>query len=105
MVGIADRVKTIVEMFAIGLAPTGSKDPYALRRAGNGIVRVLAEAGAASVLSLADMAGAATAASAQDKANEKGGVLEFMRERLNFICGRRGICIRRGECGDGGGRQ
>ena len=85
LVGIADRANTIVDMFAIGLAPTGSKDPFALRRAGNGIVRVLAEAGAASVLSLADVAGAATAASAQDKAKEKQSeVLEFMRERLTF---------------------
>jgi glycyl-tRNA synthetase beta chain len=85
LVGIADRANTIVDMFAIGLAPTGSKDPFALRRAGNGIVRVLAEAGAASVLSLEDVAGAATAASTQDKANEKqADVLAFMRERLTF---------------------
>jgi glycyl-tRNA synthetase beta chain len=30
-------------MFSIGLAPTGSKDPFALRRAANGIVKILAE--------------------------------------------------------------
>jgi glycyl-tRNA synthetase beta chain len=41
--GIADRMNTIVDMFAIGLAPTGSKDPFALRRAANGVVKILAE--------------------------------------------------------------
>jgi glycyl-tRNA synthetase beta chain len=42
--GIADRINTIVDMFAIGLAPTGSKDPFALRRAANGIIKLLADA-------------------------------------------------------------
>jgi glycyl-tRNA synthetase beta chain len=43
LLGIADRFQTIVAMFGIGLAPTGSKDPFALRRAANGIVKILAE--------------------------------------------------------------
>ncbi|HWZ11671.1 MAG TPA: glycine--tRNA ligase subunit beta, partial [Acidobacteriaceae bacterium] len=37
-----DRIGTIVEMFGIGLEPTGSKDPFALRRAANGVVKILA---------------------------------------------------------------
>ena len=41
--GIADRIQTIVAMFGIGMAPTGSKDPFALRRAANAIVKILAE--------------------------------------------------------------
>ncbi len=45
VLGIADRVQTIVAMFSIGLEPTGSKDPYALRRAANAIVKILAETG------------------------------------------------------------
>jgi glycyl-tRNA synthetase beta chain len=45
LLGIADRVQTIVSMFSIGLEPTGSKDPYALRRAANAIVKILAETG------------------------------------------------------------
>ncbi len=45
VLGIADRVQTIVAMFGIGLEPTGSKDPYALRRAANAIVKILAETG------------------------------------------------------------
>jgi glycyl-tRNA synthetase beta chain len=43
LLGIADRIGTIVEMFGIGLEPTGSKDPFALRRAANGVVKILAE--------------------------------------------------------------
>jgi len=45
ILGLADRVQTIVAMFSIGLEPTGSKDPYALRRAANAIVKILAETG------------------------------------------------------------
>jgi glycyl-tRNA synthetase beta chain len=45
VLGIADRVQTIAAMFGIGMEPTGSKDPYALRRAANGIVKILAETG------------------------------------------------------------
>ena len=41
--GLADRIQTIVAMFDIGQAPTGSKDPFALRRSANGIVKILAE--------------------------------------------------------------
>lgn len=45
LLGLADRFQTVSAMFAIGLAPTGSKDPFALRRAANGIVSILAESG------------------------------------------------------------
>jgi glycyl-tRNA synthetase beta chain len=45
ILGLADRMATIVEMFAIGLEPSGSKDPFALRRAGNGVLKILAESG------------------------------------------------------------
>jgi glycyl-tRNA synthetase beta chain len=43
MLGLADRVQTIAAMFSIGAAPTGSKDPFALRRAANAVVKILAE--------------------------------------------------------------
>ncbi|RDI43997.1 glycine--tRNA ligase subunit beta [Falsibacillus pallidus] len=42
-VSIADKMDTIVSCFAIGLIPTGSQDPYALRRQASGIVQILAE--------------------------------------------------------------
>ncbi|HEU5232251.1 MAG TPA: glycine--tRNA ligase subunit beta [Terriglobales bacterium] len=43
LVSIADKADSIAGMFALGLQPTGSKDPFALRRQANGIVRILAE--------------------------------------------------------------
>jgi glycyl-tRNA synthetase beta chain len=43
LLGISDRIQTIVWMFGLGEAPTGSKDPFALRRAANAIVKILAE--------------------------------------------------------------
>src|SRR5438105_168142 len=43
LLGIADKIDSIVGMFSLGLQPTGSKDPFALRRQANGIVRILAE--------------------------------------------------------------
>jgi glycyl-tRNA synthetase beta chain len=45
--GIADRADTIAGMFRLGMEPTGSKDPFALRRAANSIVKILAETGVA----------------------------------------------------------
>ena len=40
---IADKADSIAGMFALGLIPSGSKDPFALRRAANGIVKIVAE--------------------------------------------------------------
>ncbi len=40
---MADKLDTLVGIFGIGMLPTGSKDPYALRRAALGILRVLIE--------------------------------------------------------------
>jgi glycyl-tRNA synthetase beta chain len=45
LLAIADKADTISGMFELGLEPTGSKDPFALRRAANGIVKILAESG------------------------------------------------------------
>jgi glycyl-tRNA synthetase beta chain len=77
LLGIADRIQTITAMFGIGSAPTGSKDPFALRRAANGIVKILAESGLP--LTLGDVLKAA----GPDDANREQ-VAAFLRERLNF---------------------
>lgn len=42
-VALADKIDTLTGMFAIGEKPTGSKDPFALRRAGLGIIRIILE--------------------------------------------------------------
>jgi len=43
VLAIADKLDTIVGLFAIGQPPTGSKDPFALRRAALGILRIIVE--------------------------------------------------------------
>jgi glycyl-tRNA synthetase beta chain len=44
IVALADKLDTLRECFKIGLVPTGSKDPFALRRAAQGVVKILFEA-------------------------------------------------------------
>lgn len=41
VVGLADRLDSIAGLFAVGLIPTGNKDPFALRRAAIGLVSIL----------------------------------------------------------------
>jgi glycyl-tRNA synthetase beta chain len=77
LLGLADRVQTIVGMFGIGMAPTGSKDPFALRRAANSIVKILAESGLPLTLtSVLDASGA--------EATNRKQVAAFLQERLSF---------------------
>jgi glycyl-tRNA synthetase beta chain len=44
-VALADKIDTLVGFFAIGEKPTGSKDPFALRRAALGVIRIVLENG------------------------------------------------------------
>jgi glycyl-tRNA synthetase beta chain len=77
LLGVADRIQTITAMFGIGNAPTGSKDPFALRRAANSIVKILAESDLP--LSLSDVLKASPAEAVVEQQ-----VSAFFRERLNF---------------------
>jgi glycyl-tRNA synthetase beta chain len=79
LLALADKADTISGMFSLGLEPTGSKDPFALRRAANGIVKILAEGEPALPLTLGDVADAA----AQDEALRRK-VEVFFAERLEF---------------------
>ncbi|MGA2739869.1 MAG: glycine--tRNA ligase subunit beta [Bryobacteraceae bacterium] len=45
LVSLADKLDTLRECFRIGMAPTGSRDPFALRRAAQGAVKILVEGG------------------------------------------------------------
>jgi glycyl-tRNA synthetase beta chain len=79
LLAIADKADTIVGMFGLGLEPTGSKDPFALRRAANGIVKILAEAEPALPLTLGDVVDAVTTSDALRLSVER-----FFAERLEF---------------------
>jgi glycyl-tRNA synthetase beta chain len=77
ILGLADRLATVAEMFAIGLEPSGSKDPFALRRAANGIIKILAESGLPLTLT-------ALETMAQKSLPRAGAVGAFLKERLDF---------------------
>jgi len=79
LLAMADKADTIVGMFGLGLEPTGSKDPFALRRAANGIVKILAESEPALPLTLGDVV---DAASASEQVRLK--IEVFFAERLEF---------------------
>jgi len=70
LVALADKVDTLRGCFAIGLIPSGSKDPFALRRAAQGVVKILVESGLS--IPLARLA-------AGDK-----GLLEFLLDRVRY---------------------
>ncbi len=53
VVSLADKLDTLRECFRVGLIPTGSKDPFALRRAAQGVVKILFEARLASAIAAA----------------------------------------------------
>lgn len=44
LLSVADKLDTLEGCFGIGMIPTGSKDPFALRRAAQGVVKILVEA-------------------------------------------------------------
>lgn len=81
---IADRLDTMVGCFGIGLEPTGSKDPFALRRAAIGIQRMAIEGGIH--LDLPDLARRAYRAfgSRMERGEDEvvEAVLDFLNERL-----------------------
>ena len=45
LLAVADRLDTVAGLFAVGERPSGSRDPFGLRRAAQGVVKIVAEAG------------------------------------------------------------
>src|SRR5262249_50198387 len=70
IVALADKLDTLRGCFGVGMMPTGSKDPFALRRAAQGVVRILVEG--KFTLPLIDLIGG-------DQA-----LREFMEERVRY---------------------
>ena len=90
VLSICDKADSIAGMFSLGLQPTGSKDPFALRRQANGIVKTIAEHKLPLTLSrLFDLArGAYQGSPAEQKFKRDfdytNAVAVFFRERLEF---------------------
>ncbi|HEX6503195.1 MAG TPA: glycine--tRNA ligase subunit beta [Terriglobales bacterium] len=90
VVSLADKADSIAGMFALGLIPSGSKDPFALRRQANGIVRIIAEQRLPLGLGqlFADARESYRGSEAEHKFSDRIDfpkvVGEFFRERLDF---------------------
>jgi len=97
VLSIGDKADTIAGMFALGLVPSGSKDPFALRRQANAIVKVIAEK--KLPLRLGELMRDARTGYQKSEAEKKfvedakyaESVAAFFRERLEFylrdVCG------------------
>jgi glycyl-tRNA synthetase beta chain len=93
-VALADKFDSLVGCFAVGLVPSGSSDPFALRRAAIGIVKVLLETKLPVSLSMVIARSARTLANGPRKISvtlqvEKQ-VLEFLLDRARFVLKERG---------------
>ena len=91
VVALADKLETLVGIWAIGLQPTGEKDPFALRRHALGVMRMLVEK--RLPLSISDLLADAAAvfegqAAFKDPRSE---VIAFMLERLRGMLRERGF--------------
>ena len=88
-VALADKLDSVVGCFAVGVVPTGSSDPYALRRAALGIVKIILEKKLPVSLSLA--IGAAAKALLMHKPkrgvtpDQETQILEFLLDRAKFV--------------------
>jgi glycyl-tRNA synthetase beta chain len=92
-VALADRLDALVGMFAIGQVPTGDRDPYGLRRAALGVVRILMETRPAlngDLRRLVAMAADALGVAPERKESVVAAVREFVRERLANLMKERG---------------
>ena len=90
-VAVADRLDTIVGIFAIGQKPTGVKDPFGLRRAALGVLRIMIEAPLnidLEALLKQAAAGLADKVNADAAVND---VFDYMMERLKAYYTDRGI--------------
>jgi glycyl-tRNA synthetase beta chain len=79
-VALADKLDTLVGIFAIEQRPTGAKDPFGLRRAALGVLRILLEARVE--LDLTALLAASAAAQPVQRAGVADEVYDFIAERL-----------------------
>ena len=86
ILALAEKIDTLSGIFSAGLIPTGDKDPYALRRATLGILRILIENHIAlDVVALLDKA-LAQFTHAFNLAETREKIIDFIFERLKGYC-------------------
>ncbi|HKW89838.1 MAG TPA: glycine--tRNA ligase subunit beta [Candidatus Acidoferrales bacterium] len=88
-VSIADKLDSLVACFAVGIIPTGSSDPFALRRAASGIVQIILELKAPLSLSAAISAAAKGLVAHKPKMTvapeSESVVLDFILDRAKYL--------------------
>jgi glycyl-tRNA synthetase beta chain len=86
VLAIAEKIDTLVGIFAVGLIPTGDKDPYALRRAALGILRTIIENQLnINIIELTEFAGTQIKTVADQSATADR-VIDFIFDRLKGYC-------------------
>jgi len=86
ILAIAEKIDTLVGIFAVGLIPTGDKDPYALRRAALGILRTIIENKLnLNIIELTEFAGAQIKTTSDQSATADR-VIDFIFDRLKGYC-------------------
>jgi glycyl-tRNA synthetase beta chain len=91
-VAIADKLDTLVGIFGIGQKPSGDKDPYALRRATLGILRIIiGQKLPLDMATLVDASLATFGTTLKDSASVRGDVLEFVQGRYRAMYQEQGI--------------
>lgn len=91
-VALADKVDTLVGFFAIGETPTGSKDPFALRRAALGVIRLIIENGLrVNLLRLFAEARVRIKGAQGSTANVDATLLDFFADRLKVHLREQGV--------------
>ena len=90
--GIADRIDTLVGIFGLGLKPSGSRDPFGLRRAAQAVVKMALDAGLSLDL---DMLAARAVLLYGDRLELSGdetlsALRPFFQDRLRHVLGREG---------------
>jgi glycyl-tRNA synthetase beta chain len=90
---LADRLDAIVGCFGVGLIPTGSEDPYGLRRAAQGVVQILLQRDARLSLAAAVQEAQAAYGMAEGQAAQatRREVLDFLRARTQALLVERGL--------------
>jgi glycyl-tRNA synthetase beta chain len=88
-VALADKLDSVVGCFAVGVVPTGSSDPYALRRAALGIVKIILEKKLPVSLSLAIGSAAKALVTLKPKRGvtpeQEAQILDFLLDRAKFV--------------------
>ncbi|WP_040897603.1 glycine--tRNA ligase subunit beta [Xenococcus sp. PCC 7305] len=86
VVGLADRLDSLVSIFGLGMIPTGSSDPFALRRAANGVVNIIWSANLeVNIQELLQQGANEFLASHQDQASPLDALQEFFMQRLRTL--------------------